>query len=194
MCQIALSQSTEKVKKSNTVVTAVTVVRKIVQPLHKKSYNLFLIFFFFFPVFFGNCNLTHLTTDVMFSGPRFVILAVFLWRCCMIVFGWTGCVIFLLRRCVIFLCGEVAWFFVYRGCVNFLTHSLNQAEWFIFLEVAWFFFREVAWFFFKKNCVIFGERLCDFVCEEVASFFLCEEVAWFFCVNRLHDFLCEEFF
>ena len=79
MCQTALSKSTEKVKK-NTVVTAVTVateVRKIPQPLRKKSRNLSILFLFFlfFVSSFGNSNLTHLTPDVMLSGQRFAILA-----------------------------------------------------------------------------------------------------------------------
>ena len=35
------------------------------------------IFFFYFLSTLGKCNLTHLTTDVMFSGQRFAILAMF---------------------------------------------------------------------------------------------------------------------
>ena len=34
-------------------------------------------FFFYFLSTFRKCNLTHLTTDVMFSGQSFVILAMF---------------------------------------------------------------------------------------------------------------------
>ena len=65
MCKIALSKSTEKVYKE---VTIVTVVRKITQPLHKKitqplKKKNFLSTFW-------KCNLTHLTTDVMFSRQR----------------------------------------------------------------------------------------------------------------------------
>ena len=81
MCQIAFSKSSEKVKKliKNTVVTAVsavTVVRKITQTLQKKLCNLFS--FLLLCQFLGKCNLTHLTTDVMFSGQRFAIPAMFL--------------------------------------------------------------------------------------------------------------------
>ena len=57
MCPIALSKSTEKVKKI-TIVTAVKV-------------------FFYFLSTFWKWNLTHLTTDVMFSGRRFAIIAMF---------------------------------------------------------------------------------------------------------------------
>ena len=64
MSQIALSTSTKKVKK-----TVVTVV-KVVQPLHTKIMQ---------PLFFfGKCNFTHLTIDVMFSGQHFAILAMFI--------------------------------------------------------------------------------------------------------------------
>ena len=67
---------------------------------------------------FGNSNLTHLTTDVMFSGQHFAILVIFLWGGYMI-FLWRGSMIFLLRGCVIlfverlrdYLSGEVARFF-----------------------------------------------------------------------------------
>ena len=48
-----------------TSVTVVTVVRKITQPLKKKSST------------FAKSNLTHLTTNVMFSGQHFAILAMF---------------------------------------------------------------------------------------------------------------------
>ena len=56
-----------------TAVTVVTVVRKLTQPLHKKIMQ----HFFLLVSFFGKCNLTHLTTNVMFSGQRFAILAMF---------------------------------------------------------------------------------------------------------------------
>ena len=76
MCQIALSKSTEKVlikKKMRgcvifvwavwviffTTITAVTTVKK------------------YFLGTFGKRNFTHLTTDVMFSGPHFAIIAMF---------------------------------------------------------------------------------------------------------------------
>ena len=56
-----------------TAVTVVTVVRKIKQPLEKKiNYP-----FFYFLGTIGNCNLTHLTIDEMFSGQRFAIVAMF---------------------------------------------------------------------------------------------------------------------
>ena len=59
-----------------TSVTAVTTVKKI----FKKIYFLSTI---------GKSNLIHLTTDVMFSGQCFAILAMFWWR---------GCKIFLVER------------------------------------------------------------------------------------------------
>ena len=71
MCQIALSKSTEKL---NLFFTAVTVARTIMQSLHKKILQLL---FFYFLSTFGKRNLTHLTTDVLFSGQRFAILAMF---------------------------------------------------------------------------------------------------------------------
>ena len=42
----------------------------------KKSHNLFN-FYFSLLSSFGKSNLTHLTTDVMYSGQRFAILAMF---------------------------------------------------------------------------------------------------------------------
>ena len=60
---------------------------------------------------FGKSNLTHLTTNVMFSGQCFAIFAMFLWR---------GCKIYLLERLHdFFCCWEVAWFCVWRGCMIF---------------------------------------------------------------------------
>ena len=47
-----------------TAVTVVTEVRKIAHPLKKNP--------------FGKSNLIHLTTNVMFSGQRFAILAMFM--------------------------------------------------------------------------------------------------------------------
>ena len=82
MCQIALSKSTKKVVTVVTTVTVVTVVRKITQPHHKKNLTtFFFIIIFNFLSYFGKGNLTHLTTDVMFSGQRFAILAMFLTKC-----------------------------------------------------------------------------------------------------------------
>ena len=66
-----------------TVGTVVTVVStKITQSLHTKKItqplNCFISFFFsFFLSIFGKSNLTNLTTNMMFSGQRFVILAIF---------------------------------------------------------------------------------------------------------------------
>ena len=55
-----------------TAVTVVTVVKIKLRNLSKKSS--------FFLSTFGKSNLTHLTTNVMFSGQRFAILA--MWRGC----------------------------------------------------------------------------------------------------------------
>ena len=106
-----------------TAVTVLTVVKKITQPLHaKKSHNLsffFLSTFIYFFSTFGKGNLTHLTTNVILSGHRFAILTMFLLRGCMIL--WVE---------------RLQDFYVWRGCMIFLTHSLTQVAWFIFLEVA----------------------------------------------------------
>ena len=71
-----------------------------------------------------------------FSFPPSLRLYDFLWRLLDFIVKWLhdllskGCVIFLLRGCMIFVeglrdfvCGEVAWFCVWRGCVIFLAHS-----------------------------------------------------------------------
>ena len=55
-----------------------TVVRKIMQPLHQKTHNLTLNIKKGFHSTFGKRNFTHLTTDVMLSGQRFAILAMFI--------------------------------------------------------------------------------------------------------------------
>ena len=78
MCQIAISKSTEQVF----FLTVVTVVKKIMEPLQKKIRQAPIIYIFFFLFSLGNfgkSNLTHLTTDVMFSGQQFAILAMFLY-------------------------------------------------------------------------------------------------------------------
>ena len=54
----------------------------IVTTLKKK-----IFLYIYFLSTFGKSNLTYLTIDVMFSGQRFVILALFLWRGCMTFFG-----------------------------------------------------------------------------------------------------------
>ena len=76
MCQIALSKVLKKctlffftVVTAVTAVTVVTVERTIMQTFHKKIFSVLCTL--------GKSNLTHLTTDVMFSGQRFVILAMF---------------------------------------------------------------------------------------------------------------------
>ena len=64
-------------KKKNTVVTAVTevtIVRKITQPLKESI--------FYFLSTFEKCNLTHLTTDVMFSVSILQFLQCFLLHYC----------------------------------------------------------------------------------------------------------------
>ena len=77
---------------------------------------------------FRNSNVTNLTTDVMFSGQRFSILAIFLWSSCIIFFWRRGCVFLYVESlrefegerlrdfCVfvcgghVIFCGEVAFF------------------------------------------------------------------------------------
>ena len=122
---------------------------------------------------FGKGNLAHLTTNVMSSGQRFAILAMF-------------------------LCGEVAWYF--SGCIIFLTHSLTHSGFMIyfFLEVAWFvverlrelFCGELARFFVWRSYKQNWRRGCVILYVESFSNFVCGEVAWFlcFCLWRLRDF------
>ena len=76
MCQIAIYKSNEQV--------FFTVVRKFTQHFHKKMQQGDLFFLFFFLNAFGKSNLTHSTTDMMFLGHFFAILAMFLWRGCVI--------------------------------------------------------------------------------------------------------------
>ena len=54
-----------------------TSVKKIMQPLHKKIMQPLKKISSFFSTFWKS-NLTHMTTDVIFSGQRFAILAMFL--------------------------------------------------------------------------------------------------------------------
>ena len=66
-----------------TVVTAVTVVTVVRSETnhatsHQKNLRNHIVYFLNFLSTFGKSNLTHLTTNVMFSGQRFEILAIFL--------------------------------------------------------------------------------------------------------------------
>ena len=72
MCQIA-RKSTGK-ENFFFVTFFFTHIRTIIQPLHKKILQ---PIFFNFIIAFAKSNLTHLTIDVMFSGQRFTILAMF---------------------------------------------------------------------------------------------------------------------
>ena len=127
MCQIALFKSVKKVQK-NTIVTAmtvVTVVRKITQTLHKKILQpLFLLCHFF-----GKCNSTHLTINVMFSGRRFVILAMFF--CEKVAYFFLAVKWFILLRGYMIFFWEVdffwqvAWFFLWRLCDFFVQRLRN---------------------------------------------------------------------
>ena len=111
---------------------------------------------------FGKRNLTHLKTNVMLSGQRFAILAMFKKRD-----GVNLCMERLLNFCVV------------RGCVIFLTHSLTKVAWFIFFsrlydffceEVVWLFCWEIAWIFVWRGCLIFFvKRLRDFCVKRCFS-------------------------
>ena len=124
MCQIALSKSVEK----NRIFWEVAwFFFHYCNYCHCCHYcNFFFFFFLFLKPFqyFGKSYLTLLTTDVMFSGQHFAILAMF----------------FVERLCD-FVCGEVAWFFGVE-MVHAFSHSLTPVAWFIFLNVAWFFFAD----------------------------------------------------
>ena len=195
MCQIALSKSIEKVKKkysSDSSDNSDSSEKKHATSAQKS-------------------NLTHLTTDVMFSGQRLRFS-----RC------------FLEDRLRDIICLEVAWFCVWRGFVIFLTHSLRFHDLFFWRlcnffcrEVAWFFVErlhelcvceEVAWFFCVKRLPDFWWKIGFFTekkrflvktsffghychyCQVVWFFlerfcdFVCGEVAWFLCVEKLCDF------
>ena len=74
-----------------------------------------------------------------------------------------------LRKSGVILCMERSHdFYVWRGCVIFLTHSPTQVAWFIF--------------FWRLRDFFFAERLCDFLLREFVIL----------CVKRLLNFLCEE--
>ena len=99
-----------------TVVTAVrvkTVVRKIMQPLRKKiTQPLFLII----KKKIVKCNLAHLTTDVMFSGQRFAILAMCFGEVAQ--FSLTrACMIFFVERLRDFCVERLRDVLVWRGCM-----------------------------------------------------------------------------
>ena len=72
---------------------------------------------------------------------------------------------FLVDRLCDLFCQEVAGFCVWRVCVIFVC---GEVEWFFSLpRVAWFIFMEVAWFVLWRGCKIFllrdcMKRLCDF--------------------------------
>ena len=63
--------------------------------------------------------------------------------------------------CMIFVCGEVVWFFslAHSGCMIFFSGGCITFLWQGFVTFCW----EITWF-------------------------LCEEVVWFLCVKRLRDF------
>ena len=199
-----------------TAVTVVTVITKIMQPLRKKSCNLSKNLFLNFVSSFGKRNFTHLTTNVMFSGKRFAILAIFFkheWFCVrrgIMVFvcgevlrffslTHSSCMIYFSGGCIIFFCREIARFFfdrlhvfLWRGCMIFLRRGCII---FCSGQVLWFFCCwEVAWFFFVWRCCVI---------------YVCGEVVWFFSLTnsgcmiyfsggcmicfakRLHDFFIE---
>ena len=111
-----------------------------------------LLYFFYFLSTFGKNNLTHLTTNVMFSGQCFAILAMF--------FFWEVEWFCLLRGCMIFVCGEVVWFFSlsHSGCMIYFSGGCLI-------------------FFLRGDCVIFWS---NFFCGELAWYLFCGEAAWFF--------------
>ena len=106
-----------------------------------------------------------------------------------------------------FVCEEVAWFFVWGGCVIFLTQSLRcmihfsggcviffsgdflgviffceELAWFFVDRLHGFFGGQVAWFHFLRGCMILCvERLCDFFHSLTqVPWFIFLEVVWFF--------------
>ena len=149
-----------------------------------------------------SCKIKKLRFTILLRRGRLIFFAErlhdFLLRGCMIFFGKVaqfsltrGCMIFVVERlrdfwmdrlsdvfvrrgCVMFLCGEVAWF----------SHSLTR--------VPDFFRGRII--FLWRGCVIFW-RLHNFLCFEVAWFFVwrgcasfCEERLREFFVERLRDF------
>ena len=82
MCQIALSKSTKKVKKNN-YSSDCSDSSESSEKNHAASpqKNHAPFFFIYFLRNFGKGSLTHLTADVMFSGQRSAILAMFVVYC-----------------------------------------------------------------------------------------------------------------
>ena len=88
-----------------------------------------ILHFFFLNLIstFGKSNLTHLTTDVMFSGQRFAILAMFCWEVAWFLFvqvaqfSLTRVCIFFLERLRDFLVERLRDVFVWRGVVTVVT-------------------------------------------------------------------------
>ena len=74
MCKIALSKKTRKVKKNGSLTDFL--VERLRNFSHYSHYCKNKIEKYLHSTF-GNSNFTHLTTDVMFSGQRFPILAIF---------------------------------------------------------------------------------------------------------------------
>ena len=98
------------------------------------------------------------------------------------------------------MCGEVAWFL--RGKVVWffsLTHwscmiYLSGGCMIFFRRDRVIFFAEVALFFLWRACILycvifFVERICDFVCWDVAWFCVCGEVVWFFSLTQIAWFI-----
>ena len=175
--QIAFSKSTENV--FLTVVTAVTgwtVVRKITQSLNKKNHAtsqqiFFCCFCFTFSVIFEKaiwqiwqpmwCSQgSALRFSQGFCGKvtwKFLVdrLRDFFKKEVVWFSLWRGC--------VIFVCGEVVWFFslTHSGCMIHLSGGCV-----IFFAEGWMIFCwQVAGCFVWRGCLIF-------LCEEVAGFFV----------------------
>ena len=70
-----------------TVVTVEIVTVVLLSVVNKKREKYIYIYIYFLSTF-GQSNLTYLTTDVMFSGQRFAILAIFFLQSC---YGQRGC-------------------------------------------------------------------------------------------------------
>ena len=124
--------------------------------------------------------LTHLTSNVIFWGHQFAILAMFflevawffLHKDCTTFFErlhnffWRACTVFcverlhdfvLVDRLRDFICWEVEWFCVWRGCVLFPTQSLRLCIFFVEI-LSDFFLKRVRDFFVWRGCMIFGVK------------------------------------